>query len=385
MNRRCSLLVAVVLSAGTAPAAADPAATAKAAPVLSEYQRKLAEYVLARQLYAAEAKAYWNAVAEKRRARFAKRRNGTEVTLHDYVLTQPPVYSGPRRPVDPSAPPAEVPPSDRPYIPVVADFLKAAAEHFDFVPQRPANELAFKRAYVQAAAAAGLTKDQVVRIYSFESGGDGRYDVQAGRDYNKGSRAISTALGYNQLLATNTVSILAVHGDRIVKTMERRAAQLADAAKARLKDKIATLRRMIDFCRTAPVRWSEHEELAKTPRGLAVHALNLDIDVGPLLQTQKLVDSVTFARHKGLGRPLTAAELELMNFTGDGNGFDMVTMPAEIREKVPTANFFRQVGYERNPIGSRHNVVAKLIAAIDAKMDREVKRQGAKDMAAAFP
>jgi hypothetical protein len=81
---------------------------------------------------------------------------------------------------------------------------------------------------------------------------------------------------------------------------------------------------------------------------------------------------------------LTAAELELMNFTGDGNGFDMVTMPHEMRKRVPTANFFQQRGYERNPVAGRHNVVAKLLAAIDAKMDRESKRAGARSMAAAF-
>ena len=31
-----------------------------------------------------------------------------------------------------------------------------------------------------------------------------------------------------------------------------------------------------------------------------------------------------------------------MNLTGDGNGFDMVSMPQSLRERVPTANFFQQ-------------------------------------------
>ena len=53
----------------------------------------------------------------------------------------------------------------------------------------------------------------------------------------------------------------------------------------------------------------------------------LDIDIGPLLQVQKLVDSLRFARAKGYTAPLAAAELEVMNLTGDGNGFDIVTMP----------------------------------------------------------
>ena len=74
----------------------------------------------------------------------------------------------------------------------------------------------------------------------------------------------------------------------------------------------------------------------------------------------------------------------MMNLTGDGNGFDMVLMPAAMREKVPTSNFFQQGGYERNPVAIRNNTVAKLIAATDAKMEKEAKLQGAQDLAAAF-
>jgi hypothetical protein len=95
------------------------------------------------------------------------------------------------------------------------------------------------------------------------------------------------------------------------------------------------------------------------------------------------MDSVNFARRKGYSAPLTAAELEMMNLTGDGNGFDMVTMPRDRRERVPTANFFLRGGYRDNPVAQRNNVVAKLIAATDARMDREVKQPGAKELAAA--
>ena len=48
-----------------------------------------------------------------------------------------------------------------------------------------------------------------MRIYSFEATGNGNYDVEAGLEYNKHARAITTALGYNQLLATNSVEIVA--------------------------------------------------------------------------------------------------------------------------------------------------------------------------------
>jgi hypothetical protein len=125
--------------------------------------------------------------------------------------------------------------------------------------------------------------------------------------------------------------------------------------------------------------------LARTQKGLAIHALNLDADFGPLLQTQKLLDSVIFARKKGFATTLSAAELEMMNLTGDGNGFDMVTMPQDLRDKVPTANFFQPHGYADNPVAQRNNVVSALIAATNAVMDREVTKSGAKELASAFP
>jgi hypothetical protein len=365
-----------------APAVAQPDPNA----AMAVYRRKLEEYTRAREAFDAAAIAYWTTITEKRRGRIAKRRNGEQILLDDYVLSQPPVYAGPPRPVDPSAPDEPEPPPPRKYIPVVADILHAAAEHYKFTPQRPRSELEYKRAYAEMAAAAGLTRKQIVRIYAFESGGNGKYDVQAGLEYERpNARAISTALGYNQLLHINSVSLLAEKGDKFVAALRAKAAQLSGEPKQALDAKIAAVQRMIAVSRTVPVAWSEHEKLANTPKGLGMHALNLDIDVGPLLQTQKLVDSVLFARRKGYEQPLTAAELEMMNLTGDGNGIDMITMPAAWRERVPTSNFFRPAGYERNPVAIRNNVVAKLIAVTNVRMDEECRLQGAKDMAAVFP
>ena len=197
------LFAALLLSqhqhaAAQAPERPAASTTAPSAAAMAEYRRKLEEYAAARRRYEAEADVYWRSVADKRRLRHAKLRNNQEILLSDYVLTQPPVYVGPPKPIDPSAPTEEAPP--RTYVPVVADFLRAAAKEFNFVPQQPRNEIEYKRAYVKVAVAAGLTKEQVVRIYAFESGGDGNYDVQAGLEQPKpGARAISTALGYNQL------------------------------------------------------------------------------------------------------------------------------------------------------------------------------------------
>jgi hypothetical protein len=362
------------------PLAAKPPATPAA---MAKYRQELEAYLQAREAYQAAAKTYWASITEKRRSRSGKRARGAALSIDDYVLDQPPVYSGPPKPRDPSKPPEPAQPP--PYVPVVADFLAAAVNEFKFTPRLPRNDSEFKRAYVATAAAAGLSKDQAVRIYSFEATGNGTYDLQAGLEYNKNSRAISTALGYNQLLATNSVEILAEDGERFVTALAATAQQLPDDEKKALEKKLAIVRKMIAFSKSVPDDWGQHETLAGTQKGLAIHALNLDLDFGPLLQTQKLLDSIVFARRKGFAATLSAAELEMMNLTGDGNGFDMVTMPADWRDKVPTSNFFQPHGYADNPVARRNNVVAKLLAATDAVMDSEVKKPGAKELAAAFP
>ena len=196
------------------------------------------------------------------------------------------------------------------------------------------------RAY---ALASGLTREQAVRVYSFETGGNGNHDMQSGLSASRpGSRAISTAIGYNQLLTTNSVELMAEQGHEFVKALAEKAATLSGPARKAMDHKVAVLKKMVAFTRTVPDDWSAHEKLANTPQGWAVHAMVLDIDVGPMLQTHKLLTSVIFARAKGYTRPLTAAELEMMNLTGDGTGLDMVTMPQAMREQVPTSNFFQR-------------------------------------------
>jgi hypothetical protein len=372
-------------TAGIPAATANAFAQAASPQAIAEYKRKLKEYLEARAAFEEEAGAYWSSISEKRRGRNAKRRDRQAIMLDDYVLTQPPVYDGPKRPVDPSPEPDQRPSRERKYIPVVADLLKAAAEHFQFAPQRPANELDFKRAYAHVASAAGLTREQAVRVYAFETGGNGNHDMQSGLSASRpGSRAISTAIGYNQLLTTNSVELVAEQGHEIVKALTEKAARLSGAPRKAMDHKIAVLKRMVAFARSVPDEWAAHEKLADTPQGWAVHAMVLDIDVGPLLQTHKLLTSVIFARNKGYTRPLTAAELEMMNLTGDGTGLDMVTMPQAMRERVPTSNFFQRSGYERNPVAIRNNTVAKLLAVTDSRMDSNSNNQGAKDLAAAF-
>jgi hypothetical protein len=387
---RCvSYLLALVVLLSPAPLAAQaagkinqpPTVSSNLAAAMAQYRRALEEYTKAQQSYTAATHTYWNSIAEKRRLRNAKRAGNEPLAIADYVLDQPPVYTGPPRPRDPSKPSEQLPPAPEVHVPVVADFLAAAQQEFKFSPRLPHTENEFKRAYVKTALAAGLTKEQIVRIYGFEATGNGNYDIEAGLEFNKRARAITTALGYNQLLATNTVEIMAETGDQFIKDLTAAAARLPGDEKRALESKIAIVHKMIEFSRSVPDDWNQHEALAGTQKGLGIHAMNLDLDVGPLLQTQKLLDSVVFARKKGYGETLSAAELEMMNLTGDGNGFDMVTMPMEWRDKVPTANFFQRSGYLHNPVAQRNNVVAKLIAATDAQMDNEVKKPGAKELA----
>jgi hypothetical protein len=363
------------------PAAArDAMAQAASPPAIAEYRRKLKEYQDARAAFDAEANAYWNSIIEKRRGRNAKRREHRTITLDDYVLTQPPLYAGPRRPVNPEPEP-EGPRREQKYVPVVADLLKSAAEYFQWAPQRPVTDAEFKRAYARFAAAAGLTREQAVRVYAFETGGNGNHDTQSGFH---GTRAISTAIGYNQLLTTNSVELLAEQGLEFVKALTDKAATLSGPSRRAMEHKVAVLKKMVALARSVPDDWSQHEKIGDTPQGWALHAMVLDIDIGPMLQTHKLLTSVVFAREKGFTRPLSAAELEMMNLTGDGTGLDMVTMPQAMRLQVPTSNFFQRSGYERNPVAIRYNTVAKLLAVTDERMNLNSNKPGARELAASF-
>jgi hypothetical protein len=374
-----ALALPLAAGPGAAPAVANDTQTAPAQSE-ADHQRKVREYQAARKAFEQEEDTYWSLVAQKRRARYAKRRDHQVIALDDYVLTQPPVYTGPARP------PGFVPevvqrPRQQKIIPVVADLVKAASDYYQWTPQRPTTDVEFKRAYALYAANAGLTREQAVRVYAFETGGNGTHASQSGFH---GSHPISSAIGYNQLLTTNTVELLAEQGDGFVKELSEKAATLAGPARRTLEQKIGVLKKMVALATSVPDTWSEHEKIGDTPQGWALHAMVLDIDVGPMLQTHKLLTSVIFAREKGYTRPLTAAELEMMNLTGDGTGLDMVTMPQALRAQVPTSNFFVRGGYERNPVAIRHNTVAKLLATTDSWMDANSNHPGARELAAAF-
>ena len=274
---------------------------------------------------------------------------------------------------------------DTKYVPTIPEMLASAQKYFQFAPQRPASEIEFKRAYAKAVAAEGVSPDLAVRLYAFETGGIGTYDVQSGLlNARPGAKPLSAAVGYNQLLITYTMHLLADQGDDLVRALTAKAAALTGAQREAMTAKIAALKRMIAFSRTVPADWNAQEKLGETPQGWGVHVMLLDIDVGPLLQARKLNGSIRYARMRGYREPLNAAELQMMNLMGDGSGLDIVTMPQSMRDQVPTSNFFQRRGYERNSVASRYNTVAKLLAVTDTRMDAAVQQQGARDLAASF-
>lgn len=125
-------------------------------------RQKIAEYAQARAAYESLADPYWKLIAKKRTKRRA-RRSFENLTASDYVLQQPPIYSGPPKPATSEGATSPAKP-----IPVVADFLREAKAQFGFVPEAATTENDYKRAYVVAARTAGLTTEQCVRIYAFK-------------------------------------------------------------------------------------------------------------------------------------------------------------------------------------------------------------------------
>jgi hypothetical protein len=339
-------------------------------------------YRKARNQFERQHQAYWSKVEAKRDARKAKHLLGLDYTAEDYIAQYPPKYAGPELPADIAKVVTVVrPPVPEQPLPNVADYLEHAKAQYGFVPT-PTTELEFKRRYAREALAVGLTKDQVVRIYALETGGQGTYDMQSGiNPLTKQGRPISSALGYAQLLHANSTSELVKHGEGFIKRLLAMAAardtsrELADALKA----KAAILRRMLRSARSVPNEWSQHVRFAGTPAGLGIHTLNLDADVGPWLQVLKLKGLKEDAIRAGR-ETLSGSEIELMNLAGPRTGLEMMT---PIGSSMPTTNFFSEGGYARNTI-VRDKTAAELLKALNDRMEVNIKKPGAVEFAQVF-
>jgi hypothetical protein len=331
-------------------------------------------YLIARADFERQAQVYWTLVDERREHRRKKHAQQKAFTADDYVLEQPLKYAGPAlapeiaalvataKPVEPEKPMA-----------ALADFLSNARSQFNFVPERT-TEHEFKRRYAADALAAGLSKDQVVRVYALETGGRGTFDMQAGIDPDtRNGRPISSAIGYAQLLSANSSNELVRHGEHFIARLEAMQTPVARA-------KASVLRAMLREAKAVPNEWREHQKFALTPAGQGIHAINLDADIGPWLQVLKLKGLLETAAKEAGRSSLTGAELELMNLAGPRTGLEMMQA---IGRRVPTSNFFAEAAYYRNSV-VREKTGAELLVALDERMVAGMKKPGAIDFALAF-
>ncbi|MEQ1652266.1 MAG: hypothetical protein ABL897_07255 [Hyphomicrobium sp.] len=342
----------------------------------------------ARQSYEQKLDAYWDKVDTKRAERKKKRAAKIPFDASDYVMSFPPAYTGPKlspelarkysKFTDEQEKQQPTPPKE---MATVADYLDAAKRVYNFAPER-LSEKEFKRRYAEEAITLGLAKDQVVRVYALETGGIGTYDMQAGiHPIKKTGRAISSALGYAQLLDANSVNELSQHGDKFIERLNAKAKNpnLTPERRAALKSKIAAVRKMYANAKRQPFEWEHHQAYAKTADGMGMHALNVDGDVGPMMQAMKLKGLKDTAEK--FDRPnLSGAEMELMNLSGPVTGLEMM-MP--YGRKAPVTNSFTRRAYYVNKmvIGLTGE---QLLAELDRRMDDSMKTAGSQEFAAAF-
>ena len=333
-------------------------------------------YLVARATFDRKLDAYWEDVDERREGRRRKRRAETPLTAADYVAEHPPQYDGPPIPADVAKIIASLrkPEPEKDELPGLHDFLAAAKSQYGYVPAAT-TEREFKRRYAMEALRVGLNKSQVIDVYALETGGRGVYDMQAGIDpESRRGRPISTALGYAQLLAGNSVNEIARHGPSFVTRLEELARKPGTPRQRALylSRKSAILRKMVRAAKSVPYQWGRHVALGNTPRGQGIHALNLDPDVGPWLQVIKLRGVLDHGLHAGR-TGLSGPELELMNLAGPGTGLEMMT---PLGRRAATSNFFARAAYYRNTI-VRDKVGAELLAALEQRMRVNEKNKGA--------
>lgn len=352
-------------------------------------QQEFTAWQAAKTRYERQLDAYWSQIEKKRAGRRAKRSTTKFFSNDDYVWAYPPTYNGPRLSAEldkrwarflaaQEAKP-EAPAKPKP-IPGLADFLAAAKQHYGFEPGR-ISEREFKRRYAVEAISLGLAKEQVVRVYALETGGDGTADMQAGiNPITKKGKPISSALGYAQLLHANTIGELVKHGDDFIKRLQRLKAGASDPARIEeLHRKIASLQLMLRTAKSVPNNWYRHVAFAQTAKGYGMHAINLDGDIGPWLQSLKLRGLKDFAARKGVTN-LSGEEIELMNLSGPGTGLEMMD-PTGLT--APTPNFFARKAYYVNKMVNG-KTSAELLAEFTKRMDSSSRRPGAIEFAQAF-
>ncbi|MEZ5900246.1 MAG: hypothetical protein R3D51_12230 [Hyphomicrobiaceae bacterium] len=391
-RRRLPVAAVVAVMLGLVLASHQPARAMSTADFLAsltgEETAELQAWKAARRAHEHHLDVYWDKVEDKRQARKKKRSRTVLFTADDYVMTLPPSYTGPKLSNALAAKYSkfltsqeEAAPSPSSSLPVVSDYLGAAKRVYGFVPER-VSEKEFKRRYAEEAHALGLEKNQVVRVYALETGGIGTYDMQAGiHPTKKTGRAISSALGYAQLLDANSVNELSKNGKLFIAHLQRKAANpnISSQRRHELNYKITVLKRMYANAKRVPYNWARHQRYAKTEEGMGMHVLNIDGDIGPMLQAMKLKGLLDMGAKYGRTN-MTGAQVEVMNLSGPATGLELM-QPAGL--KAPVSNFFSRRAYYVNKmvIGLTGE---QLLAELDRRMTASMKAQGSIEFAQAF-
>lgn len=352
-NTRTIVLTGLAASflAFTNPAPVEAATQAE----LRKYERDLAKYRKAYAKHEKKTDRYWAEIKRKRDLRRKLRRADKTLTLDHYVLSQPPKYSGPERPKHPDPAPVTKKPPKKSTLPRSDDLRAAMRDLYGFKPTG-ASERDFKKAYALEAKRYGISAEQVVGVYALETGGKGPFDLVSGEAITRnkkcklvkrGGRPLSTALGYFQLLNANTSSTLSENFKgpkeerfstrlRAMADNEHGKRKRALRAKAKLLDRmVKDMNKAISRMNVKKNNWREFRALGKTKLGKAIHGLNLDVDIGPMIQMSKLAVVRNYAVRKNIEN-LTSDRLELMNLVGYPRG---ALMLQPVAYKVPTANF----------------------------------------------
>lgn len=378
----------VVAAPGAASAAARGAE--KFAKTLAQAERQVFEdYLSAKAAHEFKSDAYWRKVSDQKALRRGKRGRGEAVTADDYVTTFPQKYAGPELPASlakrweayqakEEGEKKKEPPKPKPGL---AEFLAYAEAEYRFSPERiPERE--FKLRYAREALSLGITGDQVVRVYALETSGLGTADMVSGvHPIKKTGTPISSAIGYAQLLTANTTDELVKHGPKFLARLKSMSADrsLDPERRRALAEKHDKLAAMLRAARSVPHSWDQHVAFARTERGMGIHAINIDGDIGPWLQVVKLYGLKEMADKAGTGA-LTGAEIELMNLAGPGTGLEMMRPAAR---DAATTNFFARDAYYRNTI-VRDKTSAELLSALDKRMDENMTNPGAVEFAEVF-
>ncbi|HEY9683437.1 MAG TPA: hypothetical protein V6C86_17795 [Oculatellaceae cyanobacterium] len=250
---------------------------------------------------------------------------------HQFVIAFPPVYAGMDAPK--KQPPTVVPAPESikstGKMPSLNDLYGASRDlnrivshdktQPDFHPLT-LSEADFKRRYAEESIFIGkqynlnkaTVENLVKRIYAFEDGGWGTYNTLSSmpqalmNDDQKNSlgkfHPSSSALGYNQLLLKDTVNDIAHHGAAISARLEQLATQHPDRAKV-LHDKAKLVTDLQDVIlhRANPdmkIPADKHKRFYASSGEIekAAHSLNLDGDIGPVIQSQELNNLLAYAR-----------------------------------------------------------------------------------------